>query len=217
MDEPDQMFGKAMSIRDDLMPSYFLLCTNMPMNEAEKIAHRLERGENPRDLKIELAQRMTALYWGEKEAEKAKEKFIEVFSEKKIPAGQQVALDAARLVAVERAVEEGGMNAQLFQRADLVVHQRDQRAHHHRDAAALALAHDGRHLVAQALAAAGGHQHQCIAAADHVLDDGRLFAAEGRVAEDFVQDGQRVGGQAHGARQAQNDDCRRSPRRAPAS
>ncbi|HLP43805.1 MAG TPA: tyrosine--tRNA ligase [Candidatus Nanoarchaeia archaeon] len=85
MDEPDQMFGKAMSIRDDLMPSYFLLCTDMPMNEAEKIAHRLERGENPRDLKLELAQRMTALYWGEKEAEKAKEKFIEVFSEKKIP------------------------------------------------------------------------------------------------------------------------------------
>jgi hypothetical protein len=56
--------------------------------------------------------------------------------EQRQPARQQFALDAARLVAVERAVQEGGVHAQFFQRADLVVHQRDQRAHHHRDAAA---------------------------------------------------------------------------------
>ena len=43
--------------------------------------------------------------------------------------------------------------------------------HHHRHAAPGAVAHDGRHLVAQALAAAGGHQHQRVAAADHVVDD----------------------------------------------
>jgi hypothetical protein len=86
-------------------------------------------------------------------------------------AGQQLALDAPRLVAVERAVEEGGGHAGLVQRADLVVHQRDQRAHDHRDALAGAVAHDGRHLVAQALAAAGGHEHQRVAAGGHVLDD----------------------------------------------
>lgn len=84
-DAPDQMFGKAMSIRDDLMPSYFLLCTDVSTKDAEKVALRLERGENPRDLKLELASKLTTLYWGEKEAEKAKDKFIEVFSEKKIP------------------------------------------------------------------------------------------------------------------------------------
>ncbi len=85
MDTADQMFGKAMSIRDDLMPSYFLLCTDVPVQEAEKVAVRLERGENPRDLKLELAEKITARYWGEVDAQKAKEKFIEIFSEKKIP------------------------------------------------------------------------------------------------------------------------------------
>jgi hypothetical protein len=103
------------------------------------------------------------------------------------PARQQFALDAAGLVAVERAVQEGGVNAQFVQRADLVVHQRNQRRHHHRDAPAELLAHDGRHLVAQALATAGGHQHQRVAAGDHVVDDGRLLAAEGRVAEHVLQ------------------------------
>ena len=58
------------------------------------------------------------------------------------------------------------MHAGLLERADLVVHQRDQRADDDRDAAAGAVAHDRRHLVAQALAAAGGHQHQRVAAAD---------------------------------------------------
>ena len=50
-----------------------------------------------------------------------------------------------------------------------------------------------------------------------VFDDCRLVTAEGRVAEDFVQDGQRIGGQTHGARQAQSKDCRRCPQPAPAS
>ncbi len=58
------------------------------------------------------------------------------------------------------------MHAELLERADLVVHQRDQRAHHERHAAAGAVARDRRHLVAQALAAAGGHQHQRVAAGD---------------------------------------------------
>ncbi len=85
IDSPDQMFGKVMSVRDDLMVSYFRLCTNVSVKDAERIGGRLEYGENPRDIKLELATKLTALYWGEKEAIKAKEKFIEVFSDKKIP------------------------------------------------------------------------------------------------------------------------------------
>ena len=123
------------------------------------------------------------------------------------PPRAQFALDRRRILAVQRAVQEAGMHAQLFQRADLVVHQRDQRRHHHRHAAPGTVPGDGRHLVAQALAAAGGHQHQRVAAADHMLDDRALVAAEGRVAEDLVQDGQRIGGQAHGGRRSENTDC----------
>ena len=55
------------------------------------------------------------------------------------------------------------------------------------------MAHDGRHLVAQRFAAARGHQHQRVAAATNVLDDGRLLAAEVVVAEDLAQHGARSG------------------------
>ena len=56
-------------------------------------------------------------------------------------------------------------------------------------AAPRAVPRNGGDLVAQALAAAGGHQHQRVAAGDHLVDDGGLRAAELLVAEDFVEDG----------------------------
>jgi uncharacterized membrane protein YhaH (DUF805 family) len=100
---------------------------------------------------------------------------------------QQLPFDAARVRPVERAVEERGMHAHLLERAHLVLHQGDQRADDQGDAAASAVAHDRRYLVGQALAAAGGHQHQRVAAADHVFDDLALQTAEAVVAEDLAQ------------------------------
>lgn len=84
-DSSDEMFGKAMSIRDDLMRDYFLLCTDVSTATADKVSARLEAGENPRDVKLELAEKMVARYWGVSAAKKARARFIEVFSEKKIP------------------------------------------------------------------------------------------------------------------------------------
>lgn len=84
-DAPDQMFGKIMAIRDDLMRDYFLLCTDMPVSEVENINARLKAGENPRDVKLELAERITARYWGSEAAKNARSEFIEVFSQNKIP------------------------------------------------------------------------------------------------------------------------------------
>jgi len=84
-DTPDDMFGKTMAVHDELMADYFLLCTDMPINEAQKIGARLESGENPRDLKLELAERIVARYWGVAAGSKARARFIEIFSEKKIP------------------------------------------------------------------------------------------------------------------------------------
>ncbi len=84
-DTPDEMFGKTMSVRDELMADYFLLCTDMSVADAQKIGARIEAGESPRDIKLSLAERIVARYWGEKAGADARAKFIEVFSEKKIP------------------------------------------------------------------------------------------------------------------------------------
>ena len=93
------------------------------------------------------------------------------------------ALDAARFFVGLRGIEEGGAHAHFGQRIDLVLHQRDQR----RDDDADAIAQQRRDLVAQRLAAAGGHQHQRVAAMADVVDDVGLLAAEGRIAENGLQ------------------------------
>ena len=108
-------------------------------------------------------------------------------------AREQVTLDPPGFVAVQRAVQKGRGHAGFVQRAHLVVHQRNQRADHQRHALTGAVPGDGGHLVTQALAAAGGHQHQRITALHHLFDHRRLLAAEGGIAEDLLQDVDRVG------------------------
>ena len=107
------------------------------------------------------------------------------------PAAHHLALDLLGLIQRQRRVEKRGVHAGFIQRADLVVHQRDQRADDHGHALVAPVSRDRRHLKAQALAAAGGHQHQRVTARDHVVDDLGLRTAKSAVAEHVVQD--RVG------------------------
>ena len=106
-------------------------------------------------------------------------------------AGHHLALDALGVFQAEGAVQEGRVHADFFERADLVVHQRNQGGHDHGDTHARAVSRDGGHLVTQALAATRGHQHQGVVPGCDVVDDGLLLPPKGGVAEDFLQDGQR--------------------------
>ncbi len=94
-------------------------------------------------------------------------------------AGRERALDRGGGARVERRIEERGAHAELLERGDLVVHQRDQRRDDHR----APVAQQRRHLVAEALAGAGRHQHQRVAAGRDVRDDRLLRVAEARVPE----------------------------------
>ena len=102
-------------------------------------------------------------------------------------AAQHALLHLVGFLTAEGGVEEGGGHAGLVQGAHLVVHQRDQRGDHDGHALAGLLAGYGRNLVAQAFAAASGHQHQGVVAGHHVLHDGLLGAAEPVVAEDLAK------------------------------
>jgi tyrosyl-tRNA synthetase len=79
-DDANSMFGKVMSVKDDLMTAYFECCTDVPMDEVMKIV----KG-NPRDAKVRLATEIVSLYHGEKAAMGAKEEFDRVFSKKEAP------------------------------------------------------------------------------------------------------------------------------------
>ncbi|MEX0934037.1 MAG: tyrosine--tRNA ligase [Candidatus Paceibacterota bacterium] len=85
-DAPEDMYGKVMSIPDELMVEYFELCTFTPNEEIEEIEKSLMgKNKNPRDTKMRLAREIVALYHGEKEAERAQENFIAVFQKKITP------------------------------------------------------------------------------------------------------------------------------------
>jgi tyrosyl-tRNA synthetase len=82
---PNDMFGKVMSIPDDLIMDYFTHCTRVPMTEVSKMAEEIVTGGNPRDAKVRLAKEIVKLYHGEAEAEKAERYFVETFSKGHVP------------------------------------------------------------------------------------------------------------------------------------
>jgi tyrosyl-tRNA synthetase len=83
---PQEMFGKVMSISDELMWRYYELLTDM---RAEEIAHLRAAaavGErNPRDLKVELAKRIIADFHSAEDAKNAEEEFNKIFKKKEAP------------------------------------------------------------------------------------------------------------------------------------
>lgn len=85
-DSPGNMFGKVMSIPDHLMPSYFALASYAPLEEIEEIQDQLEKGAlHPKEVKMRLAEEITAIYHGVEAAKKAREEFVETFSNKGVP------------------------------------------------------------------------------------------------------------------------------------
>lgn len=86
MDAPNDMFGKIMSIPDELIIKYFVHCTRVSMESIKEMEGDMKSGSlNPRDAKLELATEIVKNYHGEAEAEKAKEYFVKTISNKEIP------------------------------------------------------------------------------------------------------------------------------------
>lgn len=84
-DEAPDMFGKIMSVRDELISKYFTLATCVPAEEIAAAEKGIKEGANPRDAKMRLAEEIVALYHGKEKALAAKENFIKTFSKKEVP------------------------------------------------------------------------------------------------------------------------------------
>ena len=84
-DAPNDMFGKVMSITDDLIIKYFRLCTDLEMSEIKELENKMRGGENPRNLKSKLAYEIVKIYHGENKAKLAQEEFDNVFKNKEKP------------------------------------------------------------------------------------------------------------------------------------
>jgi tyrosyl-tRNA synthetase len=83
---PQEIFGKVMSISDELMWRYYELCTDLSPAELSSLRALVERGErNPRDVKAELGKRIVADFYTQGDAEVAEEEFVRRFRKKETP------------------------------------------------------------------------------------------------------------------------------------
>lgn len=84
-DTPEDMYGKTMSIPDELILNYFELAGRADGTRLAEVSKRLKDGENPRNLKMELARELVRLYKGEEESVRAEEHFKTVHQKKELP------------------------------------------------------------------------------------------------------------------------------------
>jgi tyrosyl-tRNA synthetase len=123
---PQEIFGKVMSISDDLMWRYYELCTDLPMSAIASLRERTNGGQsNPRDIKVDLAKMIVADFYSEADARKAEEEFNAMFRNKQAPESveeREVAAGAWKLpkllvelqlapsmAEARRLIEQGGV------------------------------------------------------------------------------------------------------------
>ncbi|GAB4223538.1 MAG: tyrosine--tRNA ligase [Francisella sp.] len=86
IEEPaNEMFGKIMSISDDLMWRYYELLSFKSLETIERLKQDVISGANPRDIKIELAKEIIERFHSKEEAEKAHKDFIQRFQKNQVP------------------------------------------------------------------------------------------------------------------------------------
>lgn len=84
-DSPDEMFGKIMSISDELMWRYYELLSFRPLHEINAMRDAVTQGKNPRDIKILLGEELVARFYDEKAAQAAHQQFIDRFKHHELP------------------------------------------------------------------------------------------------------------------------------------
>lgn len=104
----EDLFGQTMALPDGVMVACFEQCTSVPMSKVDEMKRRLSQGENPRDLKMELASEFVRMRYGDAKAAKAREAFVKTFQKHEIPeAVSRKAVSRTRLPIVQVLVEVG--------------------------------------------------------------------------------------------------------------
>ena len=116
-DSPDDMFGKVMSLSDDLMWTYFDLISALRLDQIKDLKKRVKGGENPRDIKFILAEEIVTRFHNNSAANKAKNSFLQRFQKGQAP-------DEIKTVSInykDTLLDNGKVNvARLLLLADFV-------------------------------------------------------------------------------------------------
>jgi tyrosyl-tRNA synthetase len=126
---PSEIFGKVMSISDELMWRYYELLTDLTLDEITALQNKTETGErNPRDVKVELAKSIVSDFHSVADAQSAEEEFSRIFRSKQVPENiQEVSLEsglwklprllvdsglAPSMAEARRLIEQGGVSVE---------------------------------------------------------------------------------------------------------
>ncbi|WP_217542542.1 tyrosine--tRNA ligase [Vibrio metschnikovii] len=105
---PSEMFGKIMSISDDLMWSYYELLSFRPLAEVEQFKADVANGANPRDVKILLAKEIIARFHSQADADAAEQEFINRFQKGALP-DEMPEFTFAQGIAIANLLKEAGL------------------------------------------------------------------------------------------------------------
>lgn len=104
-DAPEDMFGKIMSLNDDLIFDYFSLATSFTSDEIDKIKESSENDNNPLQLKKKLATRIVTELYDQRAAEQAAKHFVSAIQEKKAPEDTAVLEVSTRILNISNLIE----------------------------------------------------------------------------------------------------------------
>lgn len=105
----NEMFGKIMSISDELMWRWFTLLSFRSLEEIERLKQEAEAGRNPRDIKFELARELVARFHDETAAASAQEAFINRFTKNEIPEDIEEVVLAAESLGIAHLLKEADL------------------------------------------------------------------------------------------------------------
>mgnify|MGYP001479727849 FL=1 len=109
-ENPDEMFGKIMSISDDLMWRWFELLSFKPINEINELKKEVKLGMNPRDAKILLAEEIIERFHSKKDAENAKNTFLDRFQKGAKPKNiETFSISLEGDIAIGNLLKESGL------------------------------------------------------------------------------------------------------------
>ena len=108
---PDEMFGKVMSISDELMWQYFEVLSFRRLDDIAALRRSVDDGMNPRDAKFELAREIVARFHSREAAQRAKEAFIARFRQGELPESIREVSIATRdgVMGIAHILKEAGL------------------------------------------------------------------------------------------------------------
>jgi len=106
-DTAKDMYGKVLSIKDELITTYMECTTDIPMDEIKEVEKQMKKGANPKEFKMRLARELVTMYHSEKDAQEQEEEWTRVFSNKEMPSDMPEAKVAKGALLIDVLIENG--------------------------------------------------------------------------------------------------------------